>query len=556
MKYTISYDHKDPDQRFLNIEAKLEVADVSLAIIKLPSWRPGRYELGNFAKNVKDFKVTDQSGKLVDFTKTSKDEWAVDSSDAESLIISYQYYAADLNAGSTFVDEKQLYVNPVNCLVYVDEEINLPCQLRLDLPKDYEVAISLKRIGENTFEAESFHDLADSPFIASNTLQHREYESHGITFHIWFQGEVKPEWGRLIKDFAKFTDFQIKKFGSFPADEYHFFIQIDTKGAYHGVEHLKSTVIYLGPSYMVFNKLYPELLGVCSHELYHSWNVKAIRPEEMFPYDYSRENYTSLGYVAEGVTTYMGDRVLYESGVFDDDQYHKELSEYITRHFHNDGRKHLSVADSSFDTWLDGYSQGIPGRKTSIYVEGCLIAFMCDMRIRKATDGKKSLHDAMQMLYNLSRDLGYSDSVYQEVLEATGGISFDDIFEKYVFGTIDFTSGLKEALLLDDRTLKIEESASYEHRYGMKGANTPDGFKLSNVLEESSAIFSGLAVGDVVHGVNGISLDNNLADWLKYFSEDETISLQIKRGGKLKKIILQKANAFQFYNYSLEKVVS
>ncbi len=545
MKYSLNYIQDRAHDHFLNVEVSFESPDTDTLVVKLPAWRPGRYQLANFAKNLKDLSFTDENGNALSFQKQTKDEWLVRCENAKMVRASYKYFANELNAGASFVDEHQLYINPVNCLLYDEVKEEGVCEIELVLPDNFQVATSLGMKEKNVFAAATFHELVDSPIVASATLQHRTYESHGVKFHLWFQGEVKPDWNKLIRDFQQFTDYQIEKFNGFPVDEYHFIFQIDTQKGYHGVEHLKSTVIYLGPSYLVFEKLYTELLGVCSHELYHTWNVKSIRPEEMYPYDYSKENYSQLGYVAEGVTTYMGDRILLESGVFDDLQYHKELGNYIMRHLHNDGRKHYSVADSSFDTWLDGYEPGIPGRKTSIYVEGAMIAYICDMRIRSNTSGEKSLHDAMQMLYNLTRETGYSNATYQEVLEATGGVSFDDVFEQLVFGTEDYLPFLQEALDYDGRKLELRDHADSLYAYGLKGKYTKKGFEISNVLEGSSADLSGLVIGDTVHAINGVSLEGNLAEWVSYFEEDK-ISLQLIRSGQLKNIVLKQKNEFGF----------
>ena len=166
-----------------------------------------------------------------------------------------------------------------------------------------------------------------------------------------------------MEDFEQFIQYQISLFRGFPHKSIYFLFQITPYSTYHGVEHHESTVILLGPSYNVFSSLYNELLGVSSHELYHVWNVKGIRPKDMVPYDYSAENYTHLGYVTEGVTTYMGDRILYESNVFTEQQYFKELSTLLSRHFHNDGRLHYSVANSSWDTGLMVIPQAFPEEK-------------------------------------------------------------------------------------------------------------------------------------------------------------------------------------------------
>jgi predicted metalloprotease with PDZ domain len=549
-KYTLNTDNSHT--HFLQIEASFNCEGKSTMILKLPAWRPGRYELGNFAKNIKDLEMFNEKGEKVHFAKRKKDEWFVEVNNSNKLVVKYLYYSNVLNAGSTFLDEHQLYVNPVNCFIYEEFQENATCELKLNIPKDYKVAITLPEIEKNTFKATTFHEMVDSPFIASNSLKYESYTSNDVVFNIYFQGVVKPNWEKIVEDFKKFTDYQFQKMGGFPFDQYNFYFQINTNSAYHGVEHLKSTVIQLGPSYDVFGKLYTELLGVSSHELYHAWNVKTIRPVEMFPYDYSEENYTRLGYVTEGVTTYMGDRTLYESGVFDEKQYQKELVNYITRHFHNDGRKHYSVADASFDTWLDGYEQGIPGRKTSIYVEGCLIAYICDMRIRKETQNQKSLHDVMKKLYELSQaNVGYSDEIYKEVLELVGECSFDDVFEKLVFGKEDYTPFLENALAFENWKLVQKPSPNFEHHLGIKGTNTPLGFEIKQVLEASAAYQSGLVEGDVVSTVNGIAIKNDFHNWLTYF-EGESIILTVFRNQQKKEITLTTINSNQFYQYFIE----
>ena len=441
-KYTFGIDN--PHQQYVQISAVLETKE-DQTTIQLPAWRPGRYELGNFAKNVNNFRVFNADGEIISAEKINKDSWTVDTSNTDSITVQYKYYAVELNAGSTFLDKSQLYVNPVNCCVYNPATYNNEVEIELNIPKLWEVASSMTPNGEH-WKVESIDELLDTPFIASGGLQHKEYESHGVKFHVWFNGEIKPDWDRLIKDFQAFTDSQIQKFTEFPVKEYHFLNQILPYKAYHGVEHQKSTVISLGPSYEVFGDLYSELLGVSSHELYHTWNVKAIRPIEMYPYDFTKENYSKLGYICEGVTTYQGDLYLLKSGVFDDEAYFKELNNQLQRHFDNHGRFNYSVAQSSFDTWLDGYVPGVPGRKVSIYTEGCLLAFVTDVRILKATGNKYGLDEVMKRLYfNYAlKGKGVSAEDYQSEIEAVSGESFQEFFDDYINGNkpygVDFNA--------------------------------------------------------------------------------------------------------------------
>ena len=367
-----------------------------------------------------------------------------------------------------------------------------------------------------------------------------------------FQGEIRPKWEKLFSDFEKFIEYQINCFGSFPFKDYYFLFQITPHSAYHGVEHHESTVILLGPSYDVFGKLYVELLGVCSHELYHVWNIKGIRPEEMSPYDFSKENYNELGYVAEGVTTYMGDRMLFESGVFSEKQYFNELVKLLKRHYHNDGRKNYSVAASSFDTWLDGYVPGVPGRKVSIYVEGALIAFICDARIRNATNNKKSLHDVMQKMYsNEQKVTSYDKEKYKTVLEETSGVLFDDIFNDLIYGTADFTPYLELAMKGFGWSMSQKKPILSSHNYGLKVLNSNGFSKVVGVLDGGAADISGIVLDDVVHSVNGFRLTNNFENWLSYFTNDKIV-ISIERDGKLKRLTLEKPNNYRYYDYEVK----
>lgn len=552
MKYTFSY--QQPHHHFITINVEVNTENKDSIVMQLPAWRPGRYELGNFAKNVRDFKSENKDGQSLLTNKVTIDSWRIDCKEEDTIFISYLYYASELNAGATFLDDNQLYVNPVNCCIYDPQDLDSKRTVEIDYPTEHQVATSLKKIGDDLFEAKDFHELADSPFIVSNSLQHGEYEVEGIPFHIWFQGEVRPDWDRLISDFKKFTAYQIKVFGGFPVDEFHFLFQITPYKYYHGVEHQKSTVISLGPSYAVFEEYYTELLGVSSHELYHTWNVKAIRPDGLFPYDYKQENYTRSGYVTEGVTTYMGDVILFESGVFDATQYQKEVEVYLTRHFHNGARNHYSVAESSFDTWLDGYEQGIPSRKTSIYVEGALSAMVCDMRIREATNGEKTLHDVMQKLYEqTNQEKGYSEEQYKGLLEEIAGVSFDDIFEDLIYGTNKFSPYINKALKYRGLQFDVVNSQNEAENYGLKLSPKHGTMIINDVLENSAAYKAGLLRQDKIYAINNFPLEENLSEWLHYF-KDKPVQLSLKREGALITIDLPAKNGMRYFNYKLSNL--
>jgi len=552
MNYKITY--TNPTSQYIPIEAIINCKGKKEIEICLPAWRPGRYELGNFAKNIHGFSVFDDKGKKLPFVKTSKDSWLIKLNKTSSVKILYKYYAADLNAGSTFMNDQQLYVNPVNCLVYVKDLLDKPCELILELPAEFQLACGADH-KNNVIKTSSFHDLADSPFITSADLQHNTFKAKGIVFHLWFHGETRLNWEKLIPDFQKFTTVQLEKFGEFPAKEYHFLFQILPTPTYHGVEHRTSTVLALGPGYDLMTEMYDDLLGVCSHELYHSWNVKTIRAIEMYPYDYSKENYSRLGYVCEGVTTYMGDLFLAKAGVKDFAWYKKELEKLLQRHFDNFGRFNYSVAESSFDTWLDGYVPGVPNRKTSIYNEGSLLSFVTDIKIRKNTNNKASLHNVMSAMYQrfALKNKGYSEVDYQNLVEEFAGEKLDALFKNYFYGVHSFESILVEAFEGIGIELKMSVNPNFAMTIlGIKSLVVADKTIVKQISPGSSGDLGKLMNEDEIIAINGFKVNNNLEKWVEYF-KDAQIEVTVMRAGRMLNLICPHTNKSYFPVYSLVK---
>lgn len=555
---------ENPANQFIEIEFTTTVDGRDTVEIQLPAWRPGRYELGNFAKNVRNFKVFDAEKNELPFSKIKKDLWSIPSKNQSKITVKYQYYAAELNAGSTFLSSEQLYVNPVNCCVYDTAKLTEACHLDIQTPSNYIFANSMKVVDtivevdtkRTILEASDFHELADSPFIASPTLQREFFVVDGIEFNLWFQGECKPNMSKIIGDFFIFINEQLVLFKGMETEVFHFMFQILPYNFYHGVEHKNSTVIVLGPTYNLMKKeIYNELLGVSCHELFHHWNIKTIRPADMMPYDYTKENYSYLGYVCEGVTTYYGDYLLYRSGVFSDDEYFDCFNDQLKKHFENFGRYNLSVAESSYDTWLDGYTKGVPDRKVSIYTEGCLIAFITDINIRKATSNEKNLDYVMQHLYEKfgKNGIGYTDADYRNAVNATAGVSLDWIFDKHVYNTYSFLDPLKEALEYIGLELSITPVKNiYEATLGFKTISEAGKYIISNIYPGSQADTNGLMINDRILSVNCYEVKQDLNEWMCYFLYKE-ITLEVVTQGKIRQIKFEKGKEIYYKNHCIIK---
>ncbi len=428
------------DSKYLSISALFENVNKNSQTIQLPAWRPGRYEIQNFAQFIRKVQAFSSEGSPLEMKKVSKDSWSVQTAGNEKIRIEYEFYADIQNAGGSFIDKKFFYLNPINCLVYIEEKQNEACELEIEFKHNKDVACGLTHVKNKNsthFKASSFHDLVDSPIMISDKIQHQSYEASGCTFHIWIKGNTEIPFEQLIKDFKKFTEEQINIFGEFPEPEYHFMLWLMPNAFYHGVEHRNSTMMTLGPISQPFEEFYTEILGLASHELFHTWNVKRIRPIELMPYDYSRENYFETCFVAEGLTTFYGDWILFRSNAFSQDQFTKEFEATLRRHFENADTASESLLQSSYDLWLDGYKKGIPDRKVSVYHKGAIAALILHHEIQMATKNTKGLDDVMKSLWDKHGKpfIGYSLKDYIEICEDIAGVGLSHYFEKVIAGS-------------------------------------------------------------------------------------------------------------------------
>jgi predicted metalloprotease with PDZ domain len=550
MKYIISY--SNPNQHYIDIEFIISDNASEKLIVHLPIWRPGRYEEGNFAKNIRTWKVEDKKGSPLKNKKIENSSWEIEAGKNKEVHIKYSYYCGKLDAGSCWLDENQLYINPVHCLLFVDGCEHKPVSVQLIIPQNYKIACALKLEKGNILKAPDYHTMVDSPFIASADLKHDFYISNGIKYHIWFQGECVIDWDKIKNDFKIFTDYQIALFGDFPVKEYHFLFQMLPQRFHHGVEHQASTVIALGQGYKLMNEMYDEFLGISSHELFHTWNVKKIRPKEMLPYNYSAKNYSTQGWVYEGITTYYGNLILLRCGLFDDKKYFRALNEYLEKHLNSEGHFNQSVADASFDTWLDGYVDGVPHRKSNIYTEGSILSMYLDFTIRMFTKNKKSLDDVMRALYKDfgKKNIGYIQNDIQSIIENITGKDYQDFFDYNIKGTnltlLDIELSMN---VVGVEILKQESPDIYENYLGFRVSNANNKVIVKIIAPDSPAEKTGLSLDDEIIAVNDWKIDNNFDDLCRIYYKNG-LNLTISSQNILKNIQIRENNLRFYHKYT------
>lgn len=544
MRYTISY--QKAHQHFIDIKFTVDNIRESLTYLHLPSWRPGRYEMGNFAKNIQRFRVTDAAGKPLNYRKVTKDRWEVETAGTETLVVDYNYYAYQMDAGSSYLDEEQLYINFINCMLFTEGRLEEECFIDLQLPADYQIACGLEETEKHRLFAPSYYVLVDSPMIASNQLTNRTYEVAGTTFHIWVMGHCRLNWEQCLKDFKGFTEAQVAAMDGFPTKDYHFLFQFLPYKAYHGVEHYNSTIVTLGPDYEInTSETYKNLLGISSHELYHTWNIIRIRPAEMMPYDFTKENYFVTGFVAEGVTTYMGDVFLARGGVFNIDDYLQELNKTLQRHLTNWGRFNHSLADSGWDMWLDGYTAGIPNRKVSIYIKGALVSMMLDLKLRSLTNNEGSLDTVMQILNTEFAEAkkGYTYKDFQEIAARVAGRSLEDYFSNFITGKEPLENALGELLQWVGLRLHTKENTNATARlFGLKVLEKDNLTFVSDTSPGSPADLL-LSKNDEIIALNGQRVTTKLEEILNNQTEAR---VSFFRNHKLQEVVL-KSNGNTYY---------
>ena len=530
MEYLI-YRTSVPSQ-FIDIELTL-VAEASETIeLQLPAWRPGRYELANYAQKLRFLKVVGSSGRSIHLQKITKDRWSFTSQEAGSHRIQYQYHASQMDAGGSWSDDEQFYINFINLAFQVigreEEEITV----RLGLPENYQIATALPFSSPCVLKAQGFQHLVDSPLIASPTLQQFTYQVYDHRFHLWCQGDIHFDIEALIRHFINFSKAQIDAFGSFPADHYHFLFQLLPYSHYHGVEHQFSTVITLGPAEDLSSKaLMDRLMGVSSHELYHFWNVCRIRPKELLPYDFSQEAYIDSGLVAEGVTTYMGDYFLWKSGYYSDRDFLDVVEKWINREFEQFGWKNQSIVQSSWDLWLDGYKPGIPNRKVSIYNRGALISLCLDLMLIRSGSSLSQVMKAMWDNFG-QKGIGYELKDFQWLI-AEGlkdNAAAEKFFTQFVYGTEHLLPVLQDCLETVGIVLDEERQDGLATDYGL----ILDGeAKVKSVHPESPA-YHQIMIGDLIQNQE-----------VKQSLEGDLLNLSIKRYGRdLRVSLAETANAY------------
>ena len=542
IRYTIV--PSEPAAHLFEVTVTVADPDPAGQRFMLPVWTPGSYMVREFARNIVTLRAFNDAGRKVRVTKTDKHTWQA-APVKGALTLRYEVYAWDLSVRAAHLDDTTGFFNGTSVFLAVPGHEDAPCVVEIQKPagaqyRQWRVATALpeargtKRYGFGEYRAQNYDELIDHP-VTLGEFALATFKAHGVPHDIVIAGRVVGlDMARLAADLKRICEAQIALFEpkskKAPVDRYVFMTQAVSDG-YGGLEHRASTALICNRSDLpvtgreLMTEGYRTYLGLCSHEYFHTWNVKRIKPAAFAPYDLTRENYTSLLWLFEGFTSYYDDLILVRSGVITQDDYFGLVDKVVGGVQRGSGRLKQTVAESSFDAWVKYYRQdeNAANAIVSYYTKGSLIALAFDLTIRAQTRNRKSLDDVMRLLWQrYGRDfyrgkpVGVEEADVEALFAEATGANLAELFADGVRGTVDLP--LAALLAPFGVSLKPETDATAKPSLGARVRGGAE-CTLAAVHEGSAAQKAGLSAGDVLVAIDGLrvtgaNLDALLARYL------------------------------------------
>lgn len=540
MSFATEYvvDVADARRHLLAVTARYRVTGASLDLM-LPAWTPGSYLVREYARHVQDLVAEGADGRALEVEKIEKATWRVATKGEAHITVRYAVYANDLTVRSAHADATHAYWNGACVFLYHAGQLKEPSLVTVAAPDGWKVTTGLpseSSSGVFRFVAKTYDDLVDSPFEVG-THELIEFRALDKPHRIAIWGDCSRPRHELTADFAKIVEASAAIFdNALPYDDYSFLVLL-APNAYGGLEHKNSTTLLSSPFTFAPRKKYEDFLELVSHEFFHLWNVKRIRPEVLGPFDYQKENYTRALWMMEGITSYYDRLLLVRAGLISPRRFLTKLADDWAKMMATPGRKHHSLEEASFDSWIKHYRPDENTVNTSIsyYLKGGIVATLFDLEIRRRSDGKKSLDDVMRLLWREfgARDVGFPEAQAQALFERATGVPLGDLFDTWVRSREEVDP--KTALT----AMGLELVSGHDDDEGLQpwfGVNWSDaGLRVREVLQGSPAERAGLYPGDDVIALNGYQVrsESTLRERIGLKKPNDVVELTLFRREKL-----------------------
>lgn len=528
-------------------------------VFSLPAWLPGSYMVRDFAKNIIELKAIDSEGQALKLTPLDKQTWSVDNNSNE-ITLSYQIYAWDLSVRTAHLDMTHGFFNGSSVFLAAHGFEDKLHTVTLHAPAesilaDWRVATRMSRIsgddfGFGQFSAQSYDELIDHP-VEMGLFTLASFDAGGVRHDIVLNGRHRACMPRLCQDLKAICEYQINLFGTPAPFKRYLFMTTVLDNGFGGLEHRASTALMCSrkdlPLSMAapINNDYRGYLSLCSHEYFHSWNIKRIKPECFLPYRLEAETYTPQLWAYEGITSYYDDFLTYRAGIVDEQSYLEMLSETFTRVYRSPGRFKQSIKDSSFNAWTKFYKQDENAQNAiiSYYTKGALFALYLDLTLRSETQGKYTLDHVMRILWQeyALQHKGTTDNCHQRIVERLLDRDCQDLFN-YLDNTDDIPLVPLLAQFGVDFNLRASQGAQdaggnplkgYDIAFGAKTQAAPIGLKIVTVIQGSPAHLAGLSAGDVLIAADNLQVSAQFEAQLQQYPLGESLPLHWFRRDEL-----------------------
>lgn len=544
----------DPRRHQWRVSVTVEQPDPAGQRFCLPVWIPGSYLVREYARHVVQAHA-ESADQPVALVKVDKHSWLA-APCSGPLTLHLTVYARDESVRGAYVDDQRAYFNGAAILPWVVGQSDGPQALHIERPTDtcavgWQVATAMSSVtvdadGFGDYTAADYDELIDHP-VEVSAWQSVAFEAAGTPHRIVVSGQHHGDLARLAADVQRVCEWQISLFGGQAPFASYTFLLLATSNGYGGLEHRASTSLIARRDHLPRarghdDKGYRSLLGLFSHEYFHSWLVKRIKPADFAPYDLAGENLTRQLWLFEGFTSYYDDLALLRSGVIDTPTYLELLAETISRVHAVPGHRVQTLEDASLDAWIKYYrpDENTPNVAVSYYAKGSLVALALDLHLRRETAGRVSLDTVMQALWAQHAEAPLHDGDFEALAEAVSGLSLAAFFERALRTTETLPlPDLLAAIGVDWRWSagKAAANDTPEPAMAALGAkvSTSGAARVSHITPDGAAQRAGLAVGDEIIAMDGWRVDaTSLPELLKALAPGQTVSVHSARDGRLR----------------------
>ncbi|HEV8658793.1 MAG TPA: PDZ domain-containing protein [Thermoanaerobaculia bacterium] len=546
VRYTLRF--PTAQTNYVEVEASYPAAGAQQIAVMMPVWSPGSYLVREYSRNVENVSATTDRGETLPVEKVRKNRWRFPTRGASQVTFRYRVYGREMRVQTNYVDADFALINGAPTFIAPIDRLHGPFEVTVELPKSWSRSMSAMTVIEpNRYRAVDYDELVDSPIVAGNPAVH-EFTVDGKRHYLVNIGD-ETFWDaeRATHDVQKIVEQHRNVWGLLPYDRYMFFNFIVDAGG--GLEHKSSTVLMTRRFQMRTRKGYIDWLDLVSHEQFHAWNVKRLRPVALGPFDYENENYTTNLWISEGFTDYYGALQVERAGLMTPTEYLQRLSRTIESLQTTPGRLTQPVAMASYDAWIKFYRPDENAVNTAIsyYTKGAIVGWLLDAKVRKASSGARTLDDVMRTAYQrFSGPHGFTTDDFVGVVREIGGADSASWLSRVISTTedLDYSDALSWFGLEFSRQKKSTDDDGEpkpEKAYlGLTAKADAGRLLVTQVKRGTPAFDAGINVDDEIIAIDDYRVPpEGLDTRLEQYKAGDAASIVVVRRGHLRTLPLK-----------------